>query len=390
MTVYRRKLNEVLTVRYGKALPASERDDEGRWDVVGSAGKITGTATPLSTGPTLVVGRKGSVGSVHLLPNGGWPIDTTYYASIPEHLEPAFLAYQLQVLGLERLDSSTAVPSLRRQDLERQRIWEPPLEEQRRIVEILEDHLSRLDAAAIGLDTANRRMARLLERLADQHVEQMLCEAGVRPLADLASSVVYGTSAKTGALSNETDVPVLRMGNIVAGQLDWSALKYLPADHADVLKLDLRQDDLLFNRTNSAELVGKSAVFNESRPATFASYLIRVRFTDPTDSHWAALVINSPYGRRYINSVASQQVGQSNVNGTKLKAFPIPSGDSTLRDRLVREFAEESTAARHLRSAIDTTLDRGRILRRAVLAAAFSGKLTGRRTDDEVIEELAQ
>ena len=92
----------------------------------------------------------------------------------------------------------------------------------------------------------------------------------------VVAQVQYGSSAKT---SEESDgVPVLRMGNIQRGELHWTELKYLPANHAEFPNLLLEVGDVLFNRTNSFELVGKSAVCKAlDRPASFASYLIRVR-----------------------------------------------------------------------------------------------------------------
>ena len=93
----------------------------------------------------------------------------------------------------------------------------------------------------------------------------------------LTTLVEYGFSAKTSEpLTN--GVPVLRMGNIFEGQLDYSNLKYLPASHDEFPELLLWDGVVLFNRTNSAELVGKTAVYSDmGHPTSFASYLIRLR-----------------------------------------------------------------------------------------------------------------
>src|SRR5205085_2877427 len=86
----------------------------------------------------------------------------------------------------------------------------------------------------------------------------------------------YGTSAKTKELRD--GIPVLRMGNIVDGRLRLENLRFLPESHVEFPELLLQKGDLLFNRTNSAELVGKTAVFKEAGRFSFASYLIRLRF----------------------------------------------------------------------------------------------------------------
>src|SRR5207244_3925336 len=89
----------------------------------------------------------------------------------------------------------------------------------------------------------------------------------------------------------------------------------------------LEDGDLLFNRTNSAELVGKSAVYHGSpSPCSYASYLIAVRLASGCLSDYLCFFLNSVYGRSWVAAVVTQQVGQANVNGSKLQAlvFPLP------------------------------------------------------------------
>jgi len=203
----------------------------------------------------------------------------------------------------------------------------------------------------------------------------------VRQLRDVTASQVYGSSAKANADSG--GVPVLRMGNINHGKLDFSSLKYLPAEHPDVRKFDLEEGDVLFNRTNSPELVGKSAVFEGQERMAFASYLIRVRLTEACDPHWAALVINGPLGRAYVAEVRTQQVGQANVNGTKLAAMPIPLPPVDEQRRIVARVEEQLSAIDALRAAIERAQRRSASLRRAVLERAFRGHLVPQDPRDE-------
>ena len=134
----------------------------------------------------------------------------------------------------------------------------------------------------------------------------------------------YGVSVKAHSEEGSGDVPVLRMGNLQAGRIDLTDLKYVAGVEEGIAGRMLADGDLLFNRTNSIDLVGKSAVYRgEPSVATFASYLIRVRTVDGVEPEWCASVINSQFGRAYIREVANQQVGQANVNGTKLKNFPL-------------------------------------------------------------------
>ena len=90
-------------------------------------------------------------------------------------------------------------------------------------------------------------------------------------VGSIASLVQYGTSQKASA--DMEGVPILRMGNIQGWNLNISNLKYLPKDWDELSKYELKAGDILFNRTNSVELVGKTAVFRgELAPCKFASF----------------------------------------------------------------------------------------------------------------------
>jgi len=115
------------------------------------------------------------------------------------------------------------------------------------------------------------------------------------------------------------------MQNIQAGRIDFQGLKYVENDSDEIPRHLLQAGDLLFNRTNSPELVGKSAVFPGGLRAIFASYLIRVRIQPELAvpqfvCHW----INSPWGRIWARQVKSDGVSQSNINSTKLAEMPLP------------------------------------------------------------------
>ena len=153
------RFGDTFKVRYGKAIDKALRKDSARYPVVGSAGIMTYTDEPLTEEPTIVIGRKGNVGSIQIFEEGCYPIDTTYYMQSTNQFNIKFLTLLLTSLELVKLDSSTATPSLRREDLENVSFFVPPLPEQQKIVEILEDHLSRLDAALADVKQAKLKAA---------------------------------------------------------------------------------------------------------------------------------------------------------------------------------------------------------------------------------------
>src|SRR5687767_2518502 len=132
-------IREILDVNYGKGLTKSQRNDSGQIPVYGSSG-ITGWHNEaLSDGPCIVVGRKGAAGVVHLSKSRCWVIDTAYFVESTKHLSPKYIYYALAFAGLGKLDKSTTIPSLRRDDLYDYQILIPPLNEQHRIVDAIEE-----------------------------------------------------------------------------------------------------------------------------------------------------------------------------------------------------------------------------------------------------------
>jgi len=193
-------------------------------------------------------------------------------------------------------------------------------------------------------------------------------------IEQLSTRVQYGSSAKT--TEDSTGIPVLRMGNIQDGKFDFDKLKYLPRAHDEFPELLLARGDLLFNRTNSAELVGKTAVFKETpQPCSFASYLIRVRFGGGCVADFVSYFINSVLGRARIADVVSQQVGQANVNGTKLQALTTPLPPIAEQERIVAEVERRLSVVEELEAVLSVNLQRATRLRQAILQKAFSGNL---------------
>jgi type I restriction enzyme S subunit len=192
----------------------------------------------------------------------------------------------------------------------------------------------------------------------------------------LATMVQYGSSAKTK--SDADGVPVLRMGNIQDGRLSLHDLKYLPQDHGEFPELLLQEGDLLFNRTNSPELVGKAAVVRDvPPPCSFASYLIRVRLSQRVVPEWVSYFLNSAFGRSWVKTVVSQQVGQANVNGTKLRGLTIPLPPTATQRALVAAAERSLDGSRALEATLVRTQKQAQALTHSLLNAAFTGALVG-------------
>ncbi len=251
----------------------------------------------------------------------------------------------------------------------------PPLSEQQRIV-------ARVDALARRVEEA-----RGLRRAAVEEAEALIGVAllGIfggekksgwteLTLGDITTDVQYGTSEK--ADDDPSGVPVLRMGNIQNGRLSLGDLKYSHLPEKDFEKLRLQVGDILVNRTNSAELVGKSAVFEEPNEFVYASYIIRMRLDlNRAVPKLIAAFINSPIGRQYMFDQRKQMTGQANVNSQKLRALPLRLPPLADQHRIVAYLDGLQTKVdelRRLQAATQKELD---ALMPSILAKAFAGEL---------------
>jgi type I restriction enzyme, S subunit len=165
------------------------------------------------------------------------------------------------------------------------------------------------------------------------------------------------------------------MGNISEGRLVPDKLKFLSKSHSEFPDLLLKPRDLLFNRTNSAELVGKTAVYRGTpEPCSFASYLIRVRLKHYSPD-FLSYYVNSVYGRQWVASVVSQHVGQANVNGAKLKALAIPNPPFEQQQRIVVEVERRLSMVEELQALVDTNMQRASRLLESIVQAVFNCRL---------------
>lgn len=203
-----------------------------------------------------------------------------------------------------------------------------------------------------------------------------------RPLKDLCTSFDYGSSQKSHA---QGQVPVLRMGNLQNGRIDWSDLKY-SSDAAEIEKYLLTPNTVLFNRTNSPELVGKTSIYVGERPAIFAGYLIRLVHGPDIDPEYLNFCLNEQTFREYCMSVKSDGVSQSNINAKKLAAYEIPLPSLIEQREIVYRANALFTLANTIEQQITAAAKRTEAVTQRILARAFRGQLVPTESNLAVVE----
>ncbi|WP_270886532.1 restriction endonuclease subunit S [Pedococcus sp. 5OH_020] len=263
----------------------------------------------------------------------------------------------------------------------------PPVLEQRRIVDIVEDHLSRLDAAVSGMSTAQQRVVMLRAVAFSTLLSRgKACEGSTIVSLGSMSDIGTGTTPSRGtkAFYEGGTIPWITSGDLHQGVVtDVRQFVTKKALRETSLRLYPKGTLLLAmygegkTRGTCAEL-GVEATVNQACAA--------VQLKDQSTAPWVRAVLDAQYvGMR---GMAAGGV-QPNLNLRLVRSIEIPMPDLTTREQLLGELSAILDASRRLESATAPLRSRAGTLRRAVLSAAFAGKLSGRSADVEVIEELA-
>jgi type I restriction enzyme S subunit len=260
-------------------------------------------------------------------------IDNNSMGLVPDAklVDVNYLYHFMCKLDLYQFTGATTVPAIRKSVLEELKIPLPPLEQQKRIAAILDkaDAIRRKRQQAIQLADDFLRSV-FLEMFGDPVNNPKGFATGT--IRDFVETAKYGSSGK--ASETEGEYPMLRMGNITyKGNWDFKKLKYIDLDEKDKDKYLAKKGDLLFNRTNSKELVGKTAVFEEDKPMALAGYLVRVRPNERGNNYYLSGYLNSSHGKKTLMGMCKSIVGMANINAQELQNIKITLPPIALQNR---------------------------------------------------------
>ena len=327
---------------------------------------------------------------------------TGFYVCSPnKNMEPRYLYWLMvspfTVDGLNNYMKGDNSPSIRGSDIENYAFPLPPLPEQQRIVSRIESLFVKLDEAKEKvqnvIDGADTRKAAILHQaFTGKLTAKWRKENGVSDdsweevtIKSLCNSLKYGTAKKS---AKEGKVPVLRMGNLQNGEIDWTSLVY-SNDSDDIRKYSLQNEDVLFNRTNSAELVGKTSIYRGQQPAIYAGYLIKLDYKrDRILGDYLNYVLNSPSAKEYCNAVKTDGVNQSNINAQKIGAFGVRLPKLSEQKEIVRRLDNLLNKEKSICKSCEVSLAAIEAMKKAILAKAFRGELGTNNPVEESSKEL--
>lgn len=195
----------------------------------------------------------------------------------------------------------------------------------------------------------------------------------VTTIRELSSDVKYGTSAKA---SDKGSLPYLRMNNITYdGYMDFSSLKYIDITEKYINKYAVKRGDILFNRTNSKELVGKTGLVTNNDKYIIAGYLIRVRTNELANPYFIWAHLNSKWAKLTLKNMCKSIVGMANINAQELQDILILKPPITLQN----EFAERVQLIEQQKEQAQRALQKSEDLFNSLLQKAFKGELVPER-----------
>ncbi|UZK17884.1 restriction endonuclease subunit S [Xanthomonas oryzae] len=422
------RLGEILELKYGKALPARSRDG-GAYPVYGSNGIVGNHSAYLAEGPTVIVGRKGSVGEVCYSAVPCFPIDTTYYAEEFEVTHSKFIYYLLRNLDLASLNKSTAIPGLNRQDAYDLEIPLPPLAEQKRIAQKLDALLAQVDTLKARIDAMPALLKRFREATLtsamsgtltkDWRIESSQSTAPEAPrmcrqlLANERERIWRGRGKyKPAVRSGEVDasefsnlpevwhrgtldeitwsvkdgphfspkyatdgVRFISGGNIRPGRIDLSTGKYISQELHEELSARCKPEylDVLYTKGGTT---GFAAVNRTESEFNVWVHVAVLKMLPPSvvDPFFVEFALNSPecyaQSQRYTHGVGNQDLGLRRMIKIVLPVPPIGE-----QREIVRRVEQLFAYADQLEAKVATAKQRIDALTQSLLAKAFRGEL---------------
>lgn len=261
----------------------------------------------------------------------------------------------------------------------------PPVGEQRRIVDILEDHLSRLDVGDALLRNAEVRLDSLLASSLSRLDPGESVELGA------VAAIQSGIQKQPKRTPRDNVRPFLRVANVTRDGLNLADIHYVQVVEGDDERYGLAAGDLLVVEGNgSASQIGRGAMWDASIPrAVHQNHLIRVRPRAGLLPAYLELIWNGPSIRETLSRVASSSSGLHTLSVSKLARLQIPVPPVPVQAQVVARLTELKAWTIRTKRAETSALARSAALRRGLLTAAFAGQLTGNSSDSDRIEELA-
>lgn len=364
------RLGDACEFTYGSSLPAHSRE-EGTVPVYGSNGVVGYHNHQLTNGPTIVIGRKGSIGEIHFSEVACWPIDTTYFIEHPKiDIDIRWLSHWLRGLNLTGLNKAAAVPGLNRDDACALEIPLPPLSEQKRIAAILNEQMAAVErakaAAESQLEAATSLPAAYLRAVFNSSEAQQWPR---KRLGEVGCFESGGTPSKENPSYWEGHIPFVTGADITDFYISSkNARAFLTEEGLTSGKTAIchRGTVLLVTRTR----VGRVGIATETMGAS-----------QDLSPYICGQQLFPEYVCRYLVNISDYLLAScrgATIQGLTrdfVHTLEIPLPPLSEQQRISAKLSEQMSAVERVRKSVAEQLDLINRLPEALLKSAFSGTI---------------
>jgi type I restriction enzyme, S subunit len=369
------RLGEVVTLNYGKSLGRERRNPEGAIPVYGANGIMDWSDDQLTEGPSLVIGRKGSAGEITRVIGPFWPSDVTYFTSHDEaRLSFGFLEYAMRTLNLPSLARGVK-PGINRNDVYDLHIPLPPLEEQRRIVAILDEAFEGLIRARANADANLQNVQELSDTVLEAVFDRLPAKTPTKELQDVCTErgITYGV-IKLGD-HDPNGVPCLRTSNVRPLRIDVDGIKSIsPELSNEYRRTILEGGEVLVNVRGTlggvAPVSSDMAGWNISREVAMVP--VNQAYADP---EFVSYFISTRKAQAWLTGVI-KGVAYKGINLTDLRKLMLPIPSVERQREIVDEIVGVRTLCLSAQKLYESKLQDIDDLRQSLLQSVFAGELT--------------
>ena len=337
-----KKLGEVCEVldKFRKPVTKSDRV-AGQYPYYGATGIQDYVADYIFDGRYLLLGEDGAKwganeNSAFIIEGKSWVNNHAHILKIDDSFMDIFVMYYLNHKDLSEYITGAVVPKLTQAAMLKIPVPNISIADQQRIVAELDCLNEMIALKQEQLKEFDKLAQSIFYDMFGRGASQQQWEQTT--IGEIAEEIKYGTSSPA---TPNGKYKYLRMNNMTNdGYLDLSDLKYIDVDANEYEKYVVRRGDILFNRTNSRELVGKTALFNFDEEMIIAGYIIRVRLKSTADPYYVVRYMNLPEQKTHLRGLCRGAIGQANINAKELQSIPIPLPPLALQ----QQFAEKIQA----------------------------------------------
>jgi type I restriction enzyme, S subunit len=350
-----------LKLEYGKGLTKKQRNEDGKIPVYGSSG-ITGHHDKyLIKDSAIIIGRKGDSGKVYFSNEPAWPIDTTYFITNYPMYEQKFLYYLLQYMGLDQLDSSTAIPSLRRDDVYDLEMILPPLNEQKRIIE-------KINELFLKSNNIKKTLEIVLEQLTEFRQSFLKSVFGIELIDFMPKNIIFS-----------------KIFDVKHG-------KFLPKNKMKKGEFPVYGGNGVIEYHDKYNVEGETIIIGRvgAQCGNVNYFSGKAWITDNSIGIIPKIKINPVFfmyqlKNQYLNE-SSGGSGQPYITGSKLKESTIITTDIENQNKIVLKIERSFSKIKNYEDSIHEIMSKLPQLNLAILKQAFKGELVPQNPNDEHAE----